>query len=72
MLCANSHCEKNKTLLLISTTFPSSMTSADKLFCIGKGKKTNQISATEKLKKKWIYTEESDCNLHNVRAVATT
>ena len=34
MICANSHCEKNKTLLLINTAFTPSTTSADKVVCI--------------------------------------
>ena len=33
MICANCHCENNKTLLLINTTFPPSTTSVEKIFC---------------------------------------
>ena len=34
MISANSHCENNKTLSLINTTFPPSTTSGDKVVCI--------------------------------------
>jgi len=67
MICANCHCENNKTLLLINTTFPPSTTSADKLFCNWEGKKRKQTWQIN-----WIHTDQSDCNLHNVLDVATT
>ena len=56
MICANCHCENNKTFLLINTTFPPSTTSVDKIFCNWKGKKRNKISASAKLTKRWIQT----------------
>jgi len=71
MICANCKCENNKTLLLINTKFPPS-TSAEKISFNSKGKKRKQISATKKLTNELMRTEQSDCNLHNVRDVATT
>ena len=47
-------------------------TSADKLFCIWKGKKRNSISALANLTNKWIHKGESYCKLHNLHDVATT
>jgi len=48
-----SHSENNKTLLLISTIFPPSTTSADKLFCNWKGKNRTPISQSAKLTNKF-------------------
>jgi len=45
-LCATCHCENNKTLLLINTTFTPSTTSADKIFCNWKAKKRKPISVS--------------------------
>jgi len=47
-MCAISQCENDKKFSLINTTFPPK-TSADKLFCIWKGKKRKQICESEKL-----------------------
>jgi len=70
MICDNCHFENNKTHVLINKTFPPSTTSAGKIFFNWKGKKKTNFP--HKHEKNWIHTEQSDCNLHNVRDVTTT